>query len=137
MRRYLPGRDRLAELGRFSIAGGMSATVTLGLPVLLHEGFAVPERIAVAAALVTVFVMNFFVTRRFVYRSSGHAGAEALRFLGFSLISRSLEYGAFLLLFGAGLAYYVAQLIVVGVAFVTKFFLMRRIVYRMHNREGM
>lgn len=111
------------------MASVASALVTLGLPVLLHEGFAVAEPIAVAIAYVVAFGMNFLVQRHFVFRSAGGAGGEVLRYTLTSVVFRSAEYVAFLALFKLGVVYFVAQLIVVGVSFIIKFVTLRRLVY--------
>jgi putative flippase GtrA len=123
-------RDRLQELLRFGVATLISASLTLGLPIVLHEGLAVEERRAVAIAVVIAFVVNFLTTRYYVFKSSGKAGDELWRFLGTSLAFRLAEYGLFLLLFSLGLVYYLAQFIVLALSFVMKFIVQRRFVYR-------
>ena len=122
-------RSRLAELLRYGMASAASAVVTLGLPVLLHEGFQVDERVAVAIAFATVFVMNFIIQRLFVFKSAGRASGEIARYTVTSVVFRGAEYIAFLLLFRLGLVYWLAQLIVVGVSFVVKFLTLRYFVY--------
>jgi putative flippase GtrA len=129
-------RDRFRELLRFAVATLISASLTLGLPIVLHEGLAVEQRRAVAIALVIAFIVNFLTTRYFVFRSGGKARDELWRFLGVSLAFRLAEYGLFLLLFSLGLAYYIAQFIVLALSFVLKFIVQRRFVYRQPGSEG-
>lgn len=124
------GRSRLAEAVRFGAASGLSALITLGLPVLLHEFAGLDPRLAVAIAFVTVFVTNFLTTRYFVFRDTGDAGTALKRFFLSSLAFRGAEYVGFLGLYGIGLPYWVAQVIVVGVSFVLKFFTLRNFVYK-------
>ena len=97
------------QLLRFFGATGISATITLGLPVLLHEGLAVPPRAAVAIALTVAFMVNFLTTRLFVFRSSGRAPGELARYALTSAAFRGGEYLGFLALHALGLVYYLAQ----------------------------
>lgn len=120
---------RLAEFLRYVAATGLSAAITLGIPILLHEQFRVEERLAVGIALAIAFVVNFITTRLFVFRSSGNARSELKRFVGVSLAFRLGEYGLFLLLFSLGIVYYLAQLIVLIISFVLKFLTYKRFVY--------
>jgi len=121
--------ERLAELFRYGIATGLSATVTIGLPLLLHEVFAVPERIAVGIAFAAAFVLNFVTTRGYVFRSTGAARNELPRYVITSVCFRLGEYGLFLVLFQFGLVYYAAQIIVVGLSLVLKFLTFKTFVY--------
>lgn len=127
-------RPRVAELARFVLATLLSAAITLGVPIALHEALGIDERLAVAAALAIAFVVNFFTTRVFVFRSSGRARTELRRFLGVSLAFRLGEYGLFLLLFSFGLVYYLAQVIVLLLSFVLKFLTFKGFVY---NRRSL
>jgi putative flippase GtrA len=128
-------RPRLAEVARFGVATVISASITLGVPVALHEGFDVDERVAVAIALAIAFVVNFFTTRLFVFKSGGSARRELWRFLGVSLTFRLAEYGFFLLLFGFGMVYFAAQFIVLASSFVLKFLVQKYFVYRPTDSE--
>ena len=128
MRRHFTP-ERLGELFRYGVATGLSATVTIGLPLLLHEVFAVPERIAVGVAFAAAFVLNFVTTRSYVFRSSGAARNELPRYVITSVCFRLGEYGAFLALFQLGLVYYAAQIIVVALSLILKFFTFKTFVY--------
>lgn len=120
---------RVWEFVRYVAATGLSAVITLGVPILLHEQFGVEERLAVGIALAIAFVVNFVTTRLFVFKSSGNARSELKRFIGVSLAFRLGEYGLFLLLFSLGIVYYLAQLIVLIISFVLKFLTYRGFVY--------
>lgn len=122
-------RARFAELARYALATLVSAAITLGVPVALHEGLGIDERIAVAIALAMAFVVNFITTRRYVFKSAGNARAELQRFTAVSLAFRLGEYGLFLLLFALGIVYYIAQAIVLVLSFVLKFLTYRGFVY--------
>ena len=123
------GRARIAELLRYGVAGLVSAVITLGLPVALHEGLGVDPRIAVGVALALAFVVNFITNRRFVFRSNGNARGELQRFALVSAAFRLAEYGLFLLLFALGMAYYIAQPLVLGLTVMLKVLIYRGFVY--------
>ena len=58
------------EVGRYTQRAVVSAAMNLGLPVLLHEWVGIAERVAVALALTTAFVVNFLVARSYVFKAS-------------------------------------------------------------------
>jgi putative flippase GtrA len=120
---------RVWEFLRYVAATGLSAAITLGIPILLHEQFGVEERLAVGIALAVAFIVNFITTRLFVFKSSGNASSELKRFVGVSVAFRLGEYALFLLLFAFGIVYYIAQLIVLIISFVAKFLTYRGFVY--------
>jgi putative flippase GtrA len=122
-------RARIAELVRYALAGVVSAAITLGVPVALHEGLGIDPRIAVAISLVMAFVVNFITNRRFVFKSQGNARGELQRFAIVSAAFRLGEYGLFLLLFALGMAYYIAQPVVLGLTVMLKFLVYRGFVY--------
>jgi len=114
------------QIGRFGILTAISATVTLGLPVLLHEqwGVSPPEAAAVAFAL--AFVLNFISLRRLVFASERGAGRDLFVYAVSSLFFRSAEYLAFLLLFAVRVQYVIALVAVLAVSATAKFFWYRR-----------
>ncbi len=123
-------RARAAEAMRYAVVSGMSAIVTLGLPILLHEFAGTDPRIAVGIAFAVAFVMNFLTTRYFVFRSADSFWSSFRKFLLSSLMFRGAEYLGFLGLFALGLPYYVAQAIVVGLSFVLKFLALKHFVFK-------
>lgn len=121
----------LRQAMRFGMQSGASASITLGLPILLHEAFGVPVEHAVAAALVTAFVFNFVTMRLFVFRSDGGAGWELLRYVLAALAFRLLEYGLFLLLNRwLGLMYVASLGLILAISTVLKFGFYRSFVFR-------
>lgn len=122
---------------RFVIATGISATVTLALPIALHEGIGVSETRAVAVALLLAFFMNFFLTRFFVYRSRGTPGTEFLKYAAFSGVMRGAEYAIFLGLFLVlGAAYYIALFLSLLISWFAKFFILRNFVFSPQINPG-
>lgn len=132
LRSPLPG-----QLLRFAGTSGLSALVTLGLPVLLHEGGGVGDDKAVAIALTAAFFLNFFTTRSFVFRANGDPRHELMRFALASLVFRGLEYLVFLFVNNViGLTYIYALLIVLLVSIPLKFFCYRLIVFPDRRESG-
>lgn len=115
---------------RYLVMSGMSAVLSLGLPFLLHEGFAVRPDIAVACGLASAFVMNFFVARFFVFRKKGPVKRQLGRFAFVSFAFRSGEYLAFLFLHSVlGIQYMIANASVLFLSFCLKFFVYKIFVF--------
>ncbi len=122
---------RLAgELSRYLLAGGLSAALSLSLPVLFKAGLGIAPNLAVGMSLAIVFAINFGVIRTFVFRSRGRAGHQLLRFALTTAVMRGIEYVAFLgvhvLL---GVHYWVALFLVLCVSSTCKFVVQRRFVF--------
>lgn len=95
-------RTLAGQLVRYGGATLASATVSFGLPLVLHEGLGAPPRLSVAIGFVCAFLLNFLSIRRMVFTKSGTGDirSDFMRFAVFSLVMRSLEYVTFLFLFG-------------------------------------
>lgn len=98
---------------RYLFASGLSACVTLGLPVLLHEVAGFVEAAAVGISLMAAFILNFFTTKHFVFNSKGNRYKEAALYGASSLFFRGAEYIAFLLLFNLLHLHYMVALVMV------------------------
>jgi putative flippase GtrA len=122
--------ERAGEIFRFGLVTVMSAAVTLGMPVLLHQVLGVQAEIAVAIAYVMAFAINFVSTRSFVFKSDGAARDDLLRYTATSATFRLAEYLAFLALYNLNLIYFVAQIIVQVCSLLLKFFVFRKFVYK-------
>lgn len=124
-------RARLAhpdwhQLLRFLLTSGISAMITVGLPILLVELAGFPERRAVQIAFASAYVFNLVVVRGFVYRSSNHWARDLVVYMVVNGLFRLAEYGLFVALTaGLGLAYYLALVAVLGLSTVAKFFAYR------------
>ncbi|HER27293.1 MAG TPA: GtrA family protein [Rhodospirillales bacterium] len=124
------GGELRGQIFRFLALTAASACLTLALPVFLHEILAVPENIAVLLSLITAFLFNFVVVRRYVFRSQGDSRAEFMRFALISAGFRFLEYVSFLILFNLlELNYVVALIIVLVTSVVFKFIVNRSFVF--------
>lgn len=118
------------EVSRYTQLAVVSAAVNLGLPVLLHEWLGMEERVAVALALATTFVVNFIIARSYVFKASGAFGPQVLRFAAASAGFRIAEYVAFLFLYTfLGLFYVLALGSVLVVSFGVKFVFYRAFVF--------
>jgi putative flippase GtrA len=110
------------EIIRYAFSTGLSASVTLGVPVVLHELFGIEQRVAVAISQCTALFVNFLMIRNFVFRSSRPATRDLTFYLGSAATFRGSEYLLFLALFSlARLFYFTALLITLGTSTVLKF----------------
>ena len=106
------GRETADQLVRFGAATGLSAVVSLGLPVFLHEAMHVDQKLAVGISQATVLLLNFITVRVFVFRGKGSVSRDILRYLGSAAVFRALEYASFLLLLELAGLYYLTALVV-------------------------
>ena len=115
---------------RYLVMSCLSSILSLGIPFLLHEVFAVRPNIAVACGLAAAFIMNFFTARLFVFRKKGSVKQQLGRFALVSFAFRSAEYLAFLVLHNAlGVQYMIANASVLFVSFCLKFFVYKIFVF--------
>jgi putative flippase GtrA len=116
---------------RYAIATGVCFVVNLGLTVLLTEVVGVYEEISYAIALSTVFFMNFFLMRYYIYRSSeSNLASQFILYAGSAVAFRGIEYGCFLLIHSwMGMPYGAAIVLIQGFSAVTKFVYYKRIVF--------
>jgi putative flippase GtrA len=120
------------QLGRFGVLTVVSASITVGLPVLLHELWNVSPPRAAAAAFALAFLVNFVSLRTLVFSSRRGAGCDFFMYAMSSLFFRSAEYLAFLGLFAIHVQYVIALVGVLAVSATAKFFWYRR---ALHGRE--
>ena len=115
---------------RYFYLSGLSAGITFGAPIILHELAGFEEKDAVGLALVAAFIVNFLVARSYVFRSNGAMLPQLVRFASSSLVFRGGEYLAFLLLHSyLGMFYVLAVGIVLAISFVLKFLFYRVFVF--------
>lgn len=105
-------RETAGQMLRFGMATGLSASVSLGLPIFLHELLHVEQKIAVAISQTSVLLVNFLTLRMFVFRSKGTVRGDAFRYGASAVAFRGLEYVSFLLLFQQAGMFYVSALVV-------------------------
>ena len=118
-----------AEAQRFVLAGIVSFGLGLALSAVLREGIHLREEVAVAIALGVLFLTNFWMSRRMVFRSSGAVPRQIMMFGVTSLTMRGVEYGLFLVLSTVGLHYLVALALGMAISSLAKFFIYRTLVF--------
>ena len=125
-------RGRVAgQIVRYFLMTGLSAMITLLLPVALHAGVGLSVETAVAVSLVAAFFVNFLTIRAFVFRSATPAGQQLVRFTLTSAGFRVGEYLFFLILYNILEIYYFTALIVtLVVSLPLKFLCYRRFVFQ-------
>jgi len=122
---------RIGQILRFGATSGISASITVGLPVLLHEVLGVTPQHGAAIAFCVAFLVNFFSLRRLVFRSSSGVGRDFGLFVVSSLAFRLAEYLTFTALMTLFHVYYVVALVgVLGLSTVAKFFWYRKALHR-------
>jgi putative flippase GtrA len=123
-------RPFIGQLMRFGVSTLISASITIGLPVLLHELFHVPEQRAVFIAFNVALVVNFIIMRHFVFAKRGSAAGDMLRYAVTNIAFRLAEYAAFSFLFRVLHLYYVLAIVVVLIGSTTlKFVAYRFLVF--------
>lgn len=112
---------------RFLQLGGLAFALNLAITATGHEVLDLPAAAAFGIALVTVFFLNFFGFRRFVYRATGGAARrQMLRFVAAIIPLRAAEYGAFVMLHAvAGMDYLLATVLVLSASAIAKFITFR------------
>jgi putative flippase GtrA len=132
--RRLPfGLSRLVppSLLGFVIINGFTFGVDLALLTVLHGGLGWPLPLAVTSAYLLAFGLSFLLNRAVNFRSHGPVGPQAATYL----VAIAINYGAFILGVGAGLAelgleYHVARVTAGVCEAVYMYAVMRWVVFR-------
>lgn len=109
---------------RFLNNSALSFVVNLGLTIFIRELLGAPAEVSFAIALVTVFIMNFFTLRYYVYQGESipWRGQFAV-YTGSAATFRGLEYVGFLLLHTwLGIDYRFVIISILIVSSIVKFF---------------
>jgi putative flippase GtrA len=115
---------------RYLLATAISASLSIFLPILLHEGFRIIEEVAVGMSLFLVLLVNFLTARIFVFRSTRAVFPQFARFAGLTAAFRLAEYLSFLAAFRLlKLNYLLALIPVLALSFLLKFSLQRVYVF--------
>ncbi len=123
-----PNAGLIDHVVRFGMTSGLSAALSLGLPVLLHEGLGIAVQISVAIGFATSYLANFVMLRSFVFRSQKSLKGDLWRYLVVNGSFRVIEYFAFLGLYeGLSMNYALAVLIILTLSTIMKFFGYRRL----------
>ena len=113
----------LKQLFKFLMTSALSAILTLGMPIFLHEIAAVAENRAVLIAFVVAYFFNFFVLKYIVFEGKGKARYDLFKYLAANLAFRAAEYFTYIYLNSVLDYNYVICLLIVLIAFtIIKFF---------------
>jgi putative flippase GtrA len=125
------GRSNLHfQLSRFAILTCVSATVTVGVPILLREGWQVSPKIGAAIAFALAFLINFVTLRKIVFDSPHTASRDLIIYAVSTGTFRLLEYAAFVMLLILHVQYVLALVSVLSCSAVAKFVWYRHVLHK-------
>ena len=117
----------VGEVVRYSSTTLLSAACSLGVPILLHEVFAIAEKSAAGTGFLLSYILNIILLRSFVFRSKNHWLRDVSRYVLATGFMRLFEFGAFVILLDYfGIDYRLSILLVLGLGTLIKFFVYRR-----------
>ncbi len=124
--------QQVLTLVRFVFMAALGFSINFSLTVLLHEKAGFPEQVSFACGLLTVFVFNFIVFRKFVFKASrGDKRKQLKRFFWTSVIFRSSEWGVFSLVVTLSeVDYRVVVIAILALSMLSKFVIYRVFVFR-------
>ena len=123
-------RGIVAEAARFLGVGVLSYGFGIGLAALFREVVGLRPEVSVALSLAVLVITNFWLARRWVFRSFGRVDRQFARFVLASTGMRSAEYGLFWLLHWLGVPHYLLSLtIAMGLSTCVKFIVYRALVF--------
>lgn len=117
----------LAEQGvRYLGVGLITFPVGASVAALAHKVLQLTEELAVALALIVLLMLGFPFKRRYTFRSKGHIGHQAWKFLLVAAAMRVSNTVCFLLRFLAfSINYLISLLLAIAISFTAKLFLYR------------
>jgi putative flippase GtrA len=104
-----------ASLVRFVVTGGLSAAVDTGTLWLLHGVLGVWLPAATFAGVILAFVVNFLLSRGWVFAARGSAYRQLGRYLLLAAANWTITVGAVAGLVGLGIHYLVARVAILAV----------------------
>jgi putative flippase GtrA len=129
-------RQIAGEAARFVGYGLISYVLGIALSAFFREIVGLREEVSVALTLVILFVTNFWLARRFVFRATGHKGKQFALFVTTSVAMRGVEYTTFLALLRIFDVYYLLALtLAMGISGAAKFVLYRTVVFRRRTQD--
>ena len=130
MSRWTSLRALIQELMRFVGLGFISFPLGIGISALCHEVFGWHEEVAVAVSIAILIVVNFTLSRVYVFRSIKSVRSQLIRFVSVALVMRGIEYGMFLVLLRAfGVPYLFAMASALVISLGMKFLIYRAWVF--------
>lgn len=124
------------HIGRFIVASGVSAILTLALPEIFIRSMQLVPSAAVGISMAIAFVVNFINVKFFVFRSKKDWKSEFIHFLLSNGIIRLLEFFIFnAILLLSDYYYCIILAAVVLLSFVIKY-LVFRIIFLQKNSSA-
>ncbi|WP_269524302.1 GtrA family protein [Coraliomargarita parva] len=124
----------LVRLQKLGLVAGISFILNVGITSLLTERFGVAPRVSFATTLVSIFVINFLLTRYWVFSDRVANTSAAKQFLHCMLVSaafRLAEWSAFAILEAWTDIHYIFLIVgILIVSFLTKSLVYDRFVFR-------
>jgi putative flippase GtrA len=116
----------VAELIKYSIAGGAAAATHLAVLAGLVQFMQVPKPMASAIGFCCATPVNYFIQHRFVFNRTGRHTIYFVRYVTVTLTMLAVNIIMFYILTQMlGLFYIYAQIIVIGIFFILNFLVNR------------
>jgi putative flippase GtrA len=129
-------RDRLAELVRFGLVGGLSTVLYLGVYALLI-GVGVSLALAALAAFAVSTTSGYLLHHRFTFRTDDPSAGGWLRWLALQGTVIGIDIVLLtVLVHGAGLNRILAQVVLLPIIPVLTFLASRRLVFQQRPQPG-
>lgn len=130
-------RSVFYEAARFVGVGFVSFPLGIGISAFCHEILGWRQEIAVATAIGVLILLNFALSRIYIFRSIESARSQLLRFVAVALTMRGAEYVLFLLLLRMmHVPYLLAMAASMVVSLGIKFIIYRTWVFRTGKKKG-
>lgn len=141
------GRDRavgrwfrspiVVQFARFLVVGGLSFTIDYGLFLALHHGFGVQYLVASSISFAISVVLNYVLTRRYVFDSGddSNVAVEFMLYLGLNVIALALNQAIlFLAVDQMGLAPALGKIVATFVVLVYNFISRKALIERRRTK---
>lgn len=124
--------QQIARVLRFGSGAALSFCSTLMITYMATEWLKLAEELSFAISLVTVFFINFFYLRVFVFRSMSSPWESQMRdFFLASIGFRGAEYIAFVILLNSlQLHYLISVVSVLAASFLIKYVFFHRTIFK-------
>lgn len=132
-------RPLLMQFGRFLVVGLLSFTFDYGLFVLLYRAFDVQYVVASTISFSLSVVLNYVLTRRFVFDANPdrHVGLEFVLYLGLNIVALGLnQLILFLTVDSLGISPLIGKLIATAVVLVYNFVSRKLLLERPRPKRG-
>ncbi len=123
-------RGLVRSVSTFAVTSGIGTLAHYAVLVLGVELLSLAALWATTAGFCVGGICNYFLTRRFVFRSPKPHGKAAPQFLLMALLGMGLNASAFALFQHMGLFYVLAQIAATGCVFIWSYSMSRWVVFK-------